>query len=398
MFTEEQMKTLQEAVKASLDQSIEKQLEDAVGSKMAEATKTIVQKLREERALHGFDRTGLTVEQKKVFAEAVKELGFDGEVSKANEALIEQTDSRGGYLVAPEIANAILRIAASVGVIMGQAQKWPMKTDELDIPSYRGAFLQGEYLGVDAVGTPTALAFSMARLVVKRWQLAFVVGNDLMSDASADLADWLLALAGESMANMIDLQGFNGTGAPFVGLLQSTDVTTYNLGGSTTSGETTFTSFTLDDASDMIATLEESLLDGAAFFFSRTVWSKVRMKKDNQGMPIVTQANGAELVEIMSKNGGVRPAGMLLGFPVYTNRNLPHLSASAVSTKFCVFGNMGAFAYGDRGEMKLEQFNSGAFGGKEIALADQIAMVMKHRHGLVLALPAAFVVGKTSAS
>ncbi len=48
--------------------------------------------------------------------------------------------------------------------------------------------------------------------------------------------------------------------------------------------------------------------------------------------------------------------------------------------------------------MRVAQFESGAFGGKEVALADQRGIVYKHRHALVTVLPNAFVVGRTSVS
>ena len=103
--------------------------------------------------------------------------------------------------------------------------------------------------------------------------------------------------------------------------------------------------------------------------------------------------------------GPIKPAGEILGYPVYTNRWLPAVGASSVngfsdaaSNAFCVFGNMQAFAFGDKGEMRVAQFESGSFGGKEIALADQRGLVYKHRHALTLALPRAMVVGKTAAS
>jgi hypothetical protein len=48
--------------------------------------------------------------------------------------------------------------------------------------------------------------------------------------------------------------------------------------------------------------------------------------------------------------------------------------------------------------MRVSQFESGNFGGKEIALADQRGIVYKHRHALTLALPRAMVVAKTAAS
>jgi hypothetical protein len=96
--------------------------------------------------------------------------------------------------------------------------------------------------------------------------------------------------------------------------------------------------------------------------------------------------------------GGARPVGEILGYPVFSVRHLPANSATAVSTKFGVFGNMKAMAYGDKGDLRVAQYTSGSFGGKEIALADQTGLVYKHRHALVNALPAAFVVAKTAAS
>ena len=66
-------------------------------------------------------------------------------------------------------------------------------------------------------------------LAVKKWQLAFAVGNDLLQDENVNLAEWLLAIAGEALANMVDQQGFAGSSGltlngavvngPFLGLL-----------------------------------------------------------------------------------------------------------------------------------------------------------------------------------
>ena len=59
---------------------------------------------------------------------------------------------------------------------------------------------------------------------------------------------------------------------------------------------------------------------------------------------------------------------------------------------------MKATAFGDKGEMEVAQFESGSFGGKEVALADQRGIVYRHRHAFTIVLPQAFVVVKTSAS
>lgn len=396
-------KEIVEQMTKAFDEVMEQKLKAVVGEAVAAESKTIVETLRKERALTGgFDRTGITEEAKKDFVAQVKAIvRGDRENSirvKAGEALIEEQDNRGGYLVPKEVASAIVRIAASVGVVMSMAQKWDMKSDELGIPAYTGSFLEGEYLGVDAAGSVTALTFDQASLIIKKWQLAFVVGNDLLADSPVQLADWLLALGGEALANMIDKQAFVGTGAPFVGLLSSGDVNVQTQA----SGKTTFASFDMAEASDAIASVEESVLDGAAFFFSRTVWAKIRVQRESASGAYLLPQVGAPTTVLLDNYkgliGGARPVGEILGYPVFSVRHLPANSATAVSTKFGVFGNLKALAYGDKGDMRIAQHTSGSFGGKEIGLADQTALVYKHRHALTITLPAAFTVLKTAAS
>lgn len=392
---EKQLEAIKSQLQTVVDDVMEKRLGDAISPLVAKETRAIVEKLQLERSLFGHDRTGMNEDQKTAFVEVVKAAA--GIKTKANEALIGEQDSRGGYLVSKEVESAILRIAASVGLIMSQAQKWPMGTDEKGIPNYTGAFLEGEFLGFDAVGGITGVNFGQANLIAKKWQLAFVVGNDLLADANVQLADWLLALGGEALANMVDKQGFVGNGNPFIGVLNHNDVTVFTL----PTGHDSFAEFdAVVDAADTIANLEESVLDGSAWYMNRTVWAKIRTQKDSAGNFILPQA-GAASANVLTNNptgGGIRPAGELAGFPVYTTRHLPSNAQSAVSTKFIIFGNMKGLAFGDKGEMTVSQHESGTFGGKEIALADQRALVLKKRVALTVALGAAFVVVKTAAN
>lgn len=393
-------KNIKEAIEKGFDSVMESKLAPLVGAMAAAETKRVVEELRKERALFGTDKTGLTDKQKADFSDAARAIAFNKNVNtKANEALIEEQDGRGGFLVSRDVANAIMRIAASVGVIMSQAQKWTLNTDELGIPNYTGAFLEGEYLGVDAAGSTTGITFGQALLIAKKWQLAFVVGNDLIADASVNLADWLLAIGGEALANKIDKMGTIGT-APFVGIMSDTDVPTYTL----PTGETTYAKFDpLVDASNVAGQLEESVLDGAAWYMHRTVWAAIRAKVTAGGIPLLPFGGVASPATLQNNptGGGVKPVGEMLGYPVYTIRHLPATSVgSQTSTAFMIFGNMKAFAFGDRGEMRIAQYESGVFGSdnKEIALKDQRALVYKHRHALVNTLPKAFVTVTTSAS
>lgn len=413
-----EFKDIKEMHIKAFDEVMKERLGPVIGSEVAAQTQKIVDTLRAQREVYGKDMTGLDAKSKGLFVDTVRSaVGFDVR-EKANEALIEEQDNRGGYLVAREVADAIMRIAASVGTILSQAAKWEMTSDELAVPNYTGAFLKGAYLGVDSASTVTGLTFGQAQLIVKKWQLAFVIGNDLLADASVNVADWLLALGGEALANMIDYQGFVGganTGDPFLGVLNYPSTTTVDETGTKVTsyvlptGSTTFAKFAvMDDASAMIGDMEESLLDGAAFYMNRTVWAKLRVQKDTAGNYILPYAGWAKPIPAMQSDvggGPIRPVGEILGYPVYTNRHLPAVGASNVngfsdgaSNPFIVFGNMKAFAFGDKGEMRVGQFESGTFGGKEIALADQRGIVYKHRHAMTLTLPRAMVVGKTAAS
>ena len=410
---------------AAFDETMKEKLVPVIGQEVAAQVQKVVETLRAQRKeFGGRDMTGLTAKMKTDFANVVKAAVFkDFEIDKkANEALIEEQDNRGGYLVSREIADAIMRIAASVGTIMSQAAKWSMTTDELGVPNYTGSFLKGAYLGVDAPGPVTGIAFGQANLIAKKWQLAFVVGNDLLADASVNVADWLLALGGEALANMIDYQGFVGgaaTGDPFLGILNWPTTTTIDETGTKVSsyvlptGSTTFAKYAvMDDSSAMIGDLEESILDGAAFYMHRTVWAKLRTQKDTAGNYILPYAGWAKPEAAMENHPGggpIKPAGEILGYPVYTNRHLPAVGdagtvadrgsfTDGASNPFLIFGNMRAFAFGDKGEMRVAQFESGSFGGKEIALADQRGIVYKHRHALTLTLPRAMVAAKTAAS
>ena len=400
-------KQIKEAIAAGFDEAMTAKLSPMIGEIAAAKAKEIVASMKLERANFGSDISRLDEGTKKAFVDVARAIGYKGGKfsidTKANEALVEDQDNRGGYLVSPEVAAAIMRIAASVGTILSQATKWPMKTDELAIPNYTGAFLTGSYIGVDVAGGVQGLTFGQAILLAKKWQLAFAVGNDLLADASVSLADWLLALAGESLANMIDQQGFVGTGAPFVGILNNSNCQAYVSGGSTSSGSTTFAKFdVMIDASAMIGMLEESVLDGAGFYMHRTVWASLRTQKGTDGLPILLFGGLATPATLQTNVGGgpVKPAGQILGYPVFTNRWLPAKGGTLDTTNspFLIFGNMKATAFGDKGEMEVAQFESGAFGGKEIALSDQRGIVYRHRHAFTIVLAQAFVVCSTSNS
>jgi HK97 family phage major capsid protein len=410
-LSEKTLGQIESSVSKTLDKFMTETLVAKIGEESAKTARQIVEQMLVDKAVKGFDRTGLTSEQKKDFSAQVIAAYRGHDITKAirvkaNEAFIEEQDNRGGYLVEPEIAAAILRIAASVGTVMNQAQQWEMKRDELGIPNYTGSFLTGAYVGVDLPGVVTGLTFGQAVLIARKWQLAFTVGNDLLAEASVNLGEWLLSMAGEALANMVDQQGFIGgtvttAPGPFVGILNVPNTNTYYLGNSSTSGKTSMSGFDpVGDAAQIVATLEESVLDGAAWYMHRTTWAKVRATlATTSGIPLLFLSGAAGYFNNKVAGGPIKPAGEMEGYPVFTNRWLPqYVSGVSANTAFILFGNMKALAFGDKGDIRVGNFQSGTFGGKEIALADQSGIVYKHRHALVVVLPKAFTVVFTSVS
>jgi HK97 family phage major capsid protein len=374
--------------KATIDEAIKKNLAEIVGKEVSDKVQGIVSKMRLDRAFTGRDASGLDDETKAQFAKDIRSIAR-GEKA----AYLENSDQTGGYLVPKDVYAGIIRIAATTGLIARDARRWEMNSDELEIPRYTGAVMQGDYLGEDSEANETQNDLGVARLYAKTWVAIFRIGNTLLADANTSMADWLMAMAAEGLAYRLDREGFQGgtfAGSPFVGLLESGDVTVQTMA----TGNTGFDKVSLPEASDAIAALPTAALGGAAFYFHRSVWGKLRARSTN-GVFEYGQSNLASY----KKDDGIQPSGEILGYPVYTTDVLPAFASSGVSTKFGVFGNLNlALAWGDRGPMEIAKSTDATVGGKSLFRANQTAFRFTHRHAISIALPAAAVVLKTAAS
>lgn len=384
-------------MKSVVDEAIEKNIADIAGKQVSEQVKAIVSRMRVDRALYGTDASGLSDETKLAFAQDLKAL-VRGELEsgKTKAAILENSDAAGGYLVPQELYDGIMRVAASAGLIARDALRFPMASESLDVPRYTGSDLTGEYVGEDSDGSETSVTFGDAKLVAKVWMVILRVGNTLLADAKTGVVDWLIGLVAEGLSVRMDKEGFKGgtfAGSPFVGILGSDEVTVFTL----PSGHDTFAEFDMDDASDMIAQMPESLLADAAFYFNRTVWAKIRQKKDTAGSYVMGQNGG--MIATNVRKEGIQPAGTLWGFPVYTTDQLPTNSDTAVSTKFCVFANLSKGLFlGEKGTLEVAQSDSAVVGGVSTFTRNQKAIRFIHRHAVSIGLPSAIIVGKTAAS
>ena len=209
--------TLKKELQSVVDELIKKNLEEIVGKQVAEKIEGVVKTMRFDRLMTGKDVTGLDAEQKKAFVSDIRSI-----VHGEKAAHFTFSDQAGGYLVTPELHDGILRIAETTGLVARDARRFPMGSDELEIPRYTGSALQGEYLGQDEEGDETAVDVGVARLNAKYWQTIIRLSNILIADSRVDVADWIMSLVAEGLAYRIDREGFMGgtfVGSPFVGLL-----------------------------------------------------------------------------------------------------------------------------------------------------------------------------------
>lgn len=387
----EQLEALKGEFKSIVDTSVSEAIKDIAGKEVADQVSKIVKKMRVERALYGVDKSGIDEDTKLAFVKDIRAI-----VRGEKAALLSNNDQTGGYLVPSEVHAGIMRIAASVGLVARDATHFPMGSDTLDVPRYTGSDLEGAYLGEDVEGSETSMTFGDAKLLAKTWYTIFRIGNTLLADANVNVADWLLGLVAEGIAARMDKEGFKGgtfAGSPFVGILGSSDVTVYTL----PTGANTFEEFTADHASDMIAQVKESILPDCAFYFHRTVWAKIRQAKTANGMYTVGQNNS--MIAANFKKDGIKPAGVMWDYPVYTTDYLPSNSETAVSTNFCVFGSLKhGLLVGDRQNLEIAKSDSATVGGKNVFAANQTAIRALHRHAIAIGLPSALVLGKTAAS
>lgn len=385
-FIEQLQSTMKETVDVTMKEVVSPLVEksEATDSRL-ESIERSVQALRLSRQLTGHDVTGLSVEEKTAFVQNF--------INAATKDFSAETTADGGILIPSETYAGIFRIAQTVGLVAKFATRFPMNgISELIVPRYTGSSLQGEYVGENEETDGTSVQLGDVTLRTRTWQVVLRIPEKLLANAIVDVADWLMVLIAEGLAYKMDDQAFNGTGSPFVGILNNADTTLLTLA----TGKNTYAEIDTDDASEAIASLEESVLEGSAFFFHRTVLHSLRIKKDTAGQYLIANPTPFMISEVAS---GLRAQGSMHNFPVYTTPVLPSTAVvSQASTKFGVFGNLKHIFMGDGGSMEVAESNSAQIDGVNIFSARQKGFRINHDHALAVGLPEAFVVFKTNAS
>jgi HK97 family phage major capsid protein len=209
----------------------------------------------------------------------------------------------------------------------------------------------------------------------------------MLEDSNPEISSILLELFAEALSGEEDKQGLAGTGAPFTGILEDTNVADVTMA----TGDTSFANVTADYLRDLISELKPLALAGAGYIMHRTVWGTVQKLKDN-GALIATTANPV----VMGTGANTGVVGYIWGYPVYLSEKMPY--TDAVDTPFIIFGNLRFLFLGDRRTVTMAVSDSATVGTDNVFEQNSSAVRVTERIALAVAIPTAFAVLKTAAS
>lgn len=379
----------------TIEASLQEKMAGVLEQKFAEFVEKHGKDLAAKNTLPVAGAAGADRAQKyAVISEFVKNV-TKGNMEALTKGMTENIDSEGGFLVPEEFHAEVMRISEDFGLVSRFAQMFPMSTDTMNIP-VEASSVTVYWNDEAAEVTDSEPSLNNAQLIAKNLTGITVASNQLLADAKVSVTEYLMTLFAEAMAGAIDDQAFNGTGSPFLGILNDPNVASVTMGG----GQTTFSSVKLGDLRDLISQVKVSCLPTSAFYMHRTVWGAVQKIQENS-QTIAAIQNQLLNVSVAGADaaGGGRPAGYLWGYPVYLSDKLPATSATAISTNYIVFGSLkkGLF-YGDREQTSMAVSQHASIGGKSMFGSNQSAVRMTQRVAVKIGLPSALVKLKTAAS
>lgn len=322
------------------------------------------------------------------FINAVANKDVAGIKRVMGKAVIEGTDTAGGFLVPEEFTSELLRIVEDFGLVRKNARTIPMSSNVRNIPRLASS-VSVNWVDENTAGTESDPVFGNVQLTAKTLVGLTVVSNEMLQDSNPAIAPILLEIFAEAIAGEEDNQGLVGTGTPFTGILGDANVVALSMA----SGDTTFGDVTVDYLRNLIAQVKATVLNGAGFVMHREVWATVQTLKDGNGAYIATTTNpfvSGDATKAMDV------VGTLFGYPVRLSDKMP--STTAVDTKFIIFGNMKYLYLGDRQTVTFSTSDSATVGANNVFEQNASAVRVVERISLAVAEPNGFATLKTSAS
>jgi HK97 family phage major capsid protein len=284
------------------------------------------------------DLVNLSKEDKIVnFFKALVYSGHDPVSQQVLRALVEGTDSEGGYLVPEELRTEVFRVLPDLSVMRRIARTIPMSTDTLKLNSLSArpsAYWTAEY----ASKSTTSAEFSQITLNPHDLVCLLPVSEQLLADANINLVQFIIQLFAEAIAVAEDAAFFtgNGTGRPH-------GISTEAIASAACGGLMDF-----DDLIHLIDLIPQrsSQSPKAAFVGHRFVKRQARVLKDTANNYIWRDSSAGRM-----SGQTERLPDTLYGYPFYEQNDL------AQSELY--FGDWSNYIIGDRQTMTVKTTTEG---------------------------------------
>lgn len=229
----------------------------------------------------------------------------------------------------------------------------------------------------------SGITLGVIELALKKLAVIIPFTDELMEDSALNLTDLISTSVARAMAKKEDAAFFNGTGTPYTGMFNDTNV---NIVRSAT---TTMTNVTTDLLQDVIdATPSEYAADGK-FLLNRLYMSVFRKMKDTTGRYLFSDATGGS------------PA-TLMGYEAIVSDVAPTPGVAGINKPILAFGDYKtAGVVTTKGDLAVKFLDQATVydtdNSTEINLAqqDMSALRFVERVGFKLVVPTAVTVLKT---
>ena len=292
--------------------------------------------------------------------------------------LSEGSTTAGGFLVPEEFRAEIQRLEPLFGVIRRNARIIPMLYDTINIPAAGSTRQSANWTNEAAQILQTDPTFRQLTLTINKLASLPVVTSELLGDANVDVMNYLAMIIAEEFGKQEDIQGFNGTGSPFVGVLNATGVpTTPHASGSNV------TSLSYPDLVKATTNIYTNATQGAKFYFHRTLIGHLRSLITTVGAPILGPS-----------------ADSIAGYPFEAAEVLPNSGLTGqASATYAIFGNLNrGLAFGERGSITMDIGREGTVASNNLFEKDMVALRVIERVCMGVLLPSAFTKIVTAAS
>lgn len=297
------------------------------------------------------------------------------------------TDGNAGFTIPSELRAEVLRIAqVGYGVAREEMFYLPFSGpgNKRVIPAL-GTSVSVKWTDEGGKKKSTGAKFSVVTQTLNKLAAIVPFTEEILEDTAIDLTGLVATLIVEATSKEEDIQFFTGTGSPWTGVLNNSDV------NPVTQASGDVNQVTVDDLIDMEDKTPAGALPGSKYYFHRSILSVLRKLKDKNGNYIlVPAANG-------------QPA-TLNGYPYRVCEAFPAVGDVGTGDAYILFGNLRQGAvYGDKQQIRVQMLTEATItdtdGSTAINLAEQdmVAMRFVKRVGYVVALPEALTVLKAAA-